>query len=126
MKKLLTTGVIILFSALMLTGCGTARIYNVQNHTVTPQKSSERVYQAIRSAGQSLGWHIQKIKPGIAQGTLHLRVHTAVVRINYTNSSYNIRYVRSDKLKYNAKKQTIHKNYNGWIQNLEKAIDTRL
>ena len=126
MKKLFKASALLLFSTLIITGCGTSRIYNVPQHKVSHKTSSETVYKAIRSAGQSLGWNIQKVKPGVAQGKLNLRSHVAVVQIKYTNSSYSIRYVRSQNLKYNAKKQTIHGNYNGWIQNLEKAIDVRL
>jgi len=126
MKKLLKLSALLLFSSLVMTGCGSAKIYNVQQHKISHKKSSETVYQAIKSGGQSLGWKINKIKPGVAQGKLYLRTHVAVVRINYTNSSYSIRYVSSQNLKYDAKKQTIHSNYNGWIQNLEKAIDVRL
>lgn len=126
MKNVFKLAALLLFSSLMITGCGSARVYNVQSHKVTHKKSSETVYRAIKSGGQSLGWQIHKIKPGVAQGKLYLRTHVAVVRINYTNSSYSIRYVSSQNLKYNASKQTIHSNYNGWIQNLEKAIDVRL
>ena len=117
---------LLLISSLVITGCKTSTIYNVQQHKVSHQKSSETVYRAIRSAGQSLGWQIRKIKPGVAQGKLYLRTHTAIVRITYTRSSYSIRYVSSQNLKYNSNKNTIHSNYNGWIQNLEKAIDVRL
>ncbi len=126
MKNILKLSILLILSSLVITGCGSDKIYNVQQHKVTHKKSSETVYQAIKSAGQSLGWKITKIKPGAAQGKLYLRTHVAVVRINYTNSSYSIRYVSSQNLKYDAKKQTIHGNYNGWIQNLEKAIDVRL
>jgi len=126
MKKILKLGALLLISSLVITGCKTSTVYNVQQHKVSHQKSSATVYRAIRSAGQSLGWHISKIKPGVAQGKLILRSHVAIVRINYTRSSYNIRYVSSKNLKYNSQKNTIHSNYNGWIQNLEKAIDARL
>ncbi len=126
MKNILKLSILLILLSLVITGCGGAKIYNVQQHKVSHQKSSETVYQAIKSGGQSLGWKIQKIKPGVAQGKLYLRSHVAVVRIDYTNSSYSIRYVSSQNLDYNAKKQKIHSNYNGWIQNLEKAIDVRL
>ena len=126
MRKILKLGALLLISSLVITGCKTSTIYNVQQHKVSHKKSSETVYRAIRSAGQSLGWHIQKIKPGVAQGKLYLRSHTAIVRITYNRSSYSIRYASSKNLKYNSQKNTIHSNYNGWIQNLEKAIDSRL
>ncbi|NOR55889.1 MAG: hypothetical protein GQ531_06745 [Sulfurovum sp.] len=116
----------LLLSAFIFVACGAAKVYNVPKHKVAHKNSSATVYKAIKSAGQSLGWQIHQIKPGVAQGKLYLRTHLAVVRINYNSSSYSIRYVSSKNLNYNAKSQTIHTNYNGWIQNLEKAIDVRL
>jgi len=110
----------------MITGCGTGSIYNVQYNKIDNQKSTEAVYTAIKEAGQSLGWKITKVKPGVAEGKLYLRTHVAVVRINYSGSAYSINYVSSKNLDYNAEKKKIHTNYNGWIQNLEKAIDVRL
>ena len=126
MKNVSKLAALLFVAILLLTACGSSTIYNVNNHKVSAKKSSETVYRAIRQGGQSLGWKISKIKPGVAQGTLHLRSHVAVVRISYNNSSYSIRYVRSQNLKYNPERGTIHKNYNGWIQNLERAIDNRL
>ena len=126
MKKLLKLSALLLISSMLLIGCGSSKIYNVQHSKIDNQKSAKVVYQAIREAGQSLGWKITNVKPGEAQGKLYLRTHVAVVRINYNSSAFSIHYVNSQNLDYNAKKQTIHSNYNGWIQNLEKAIDVRL
>ncbi len=126
MRSILKVSGFLLLASLVFTACGTSKVYNVPPQKVHTQKSSESTYRAIRSAGQSLGWKIRKIKSGVAEGKLSLRTHVAVVRINYTRNSYSIRYVRSTNLKYNASKGTIHSNYNGWIQNLEKAIVARL
>jgi flagellar capping protein FliD len=126
MRKSLKITSLLLIASFAMTACGTRTIYNVPVTKIHAKSSSETVYNAIREAGTGLGWKITKIKPGVAEGKLALRSHVAVVRINYTNSSYSIRYVRSQNLKYNPKRQTIHSNYNGWIHNLEKAIDARL
>lgn len=126
MKKLLKISALLIMTALITVGCRSGAIYNVQNSKIEKPKSSKVVYQAIKEGGSSLGWKINKIKPGVAEGKLFLRTHLAVVRINYSSSAYSINYVRSENLKYNAEKQTIHSNYNGWVQNLEKAIDARL
>lgn len=126
MKKLLKLSALLLITSLMTTGCGTSPIYNVQYSKIDNQKSTATVYQAIKEAGQSLGWKITKVKPGVAEGKLYLRTHVAVVRINYSRAAYSINYVRSENLKYDAETKKIHSNYNGWIQNLEKAIDVRL
>lgn len=126
MKKILKLSALPLITSFMTTGCGTGPIYNVQYSKIDDQKSSETVYAAIKEAGQSLGWKITKIKPGVAEGKLYLRTHLAIVRINYSNTAYNIHYVRSENLNYDPKTKEIHTNYNGWIQNLEKAINIRL
>ena len=117
--------VILLLSTFIFTGCSTAPIYNATNKIDNP-KSASTTYRAIKSAGTSLGWKIHKIRPGVAQGKLYLRKHMALINIRYSASSYKINYVKSTNLKYDATKQVIHKNYNGWIQNLENAINTRL
>jgi len=65
-------------------------------------------------------------RPGKITGTLRLRTHTAVVNVIYDTSKYSIRYQSSIDLDYNAEKGTIHKNYNGWIQNLDAAIQREL
>jgi hypothetical protein len=126
MKKLLKLSALLLVSTLLFTGCGVAPVYNVKNSRVDNPKSSAATYRAIKEAGSSLGWKINKIKPGVAQGKLYLRTHLAIVRINYTASAYSITYVKSENLNYDPVKKVIHSNYNGWIQNLDKAIDLRL
>lgn len=125
MKKLLKITVLLLLTSFVFTACGTAPIYNVKTKIDSP-KSSSATYHAIRSAGTALGWKITKIRPGVAQGKLYLRTHVAVVRINYSKYSYSIKYVKSTNLKYDPVKHTIHTNYNGWIQNLDNAINSLL
>ncbi|HEY9189336.1 MAG TPA: hypothetical protein VIM88_00550 [Sulfurovum sp.] len=126
MKKLLKLSALLIMTAFITAGCRSSAIYNVENSKIDNRKSSAVVYRAIKEAGQSLGWKITKIRPGVAEGKLYLRTHLAVVRINYSGSAYSIHYVRSENLDYDAEDQTIHSNYNGWVQNLEKAIDARL
>jgi hypothetical protein len=60
------------------------------------------------------------------QGTLNLRSHTAVVTIPFSTKSYSILYKESTNLKYDAEKQTIHGNYNGWVQRLDNEIRARI
>jgi hypothetical protein len=125
MKNIVKIVGVALVAMLVLSGCRTASVYNTQN-TIDAGKSSKAVYTAIKQAGQSLGWNISKVSEGVAIGKLALRTHMAVVRITYNNRSYKIDYKDSQNLKYNAADNTIHKNYNGWVQNLEKAINVRL
>jgi hypothetical protein len=67
---------------------------------------------------------MKPIEPGLIEGTLLLRTHMAKVNIKYDTSSYSITYKESSNLDYDG--TNIHKNYNGWIQNLDKGIRSQL
>jgi hypothetical protein len=112
-----------------LAGCvRTAPIYQLDSVPVTASSgkslSEAQVRTAIVAAGTSLGWRIGDVGPGRLEATLTLREHIAVVEIPYSGSSYAIRYKRSTNL--NERDGTIHSNYNGWVQNLERAIRTEI
>jgi len=110
---------------LLLGGCRTADLYNVRGAPGSSKAVSlGDVETAIRRAGHRLGWQIVPQGPGRAEGTLVLREHRAVVDITYDTKSYSILYKDSSNLNYDGK--TIHSNYNGWIQNLDKAISKEL
>lgn len=119
---------IALVTATVIAACArTAPVYNVSAMPVMANKptvSLDEVGQAIIRAGATLGWQIRKVKPGLMLGTLHLRDHTALVDITYDPTSYSITYKNSTNLHYDGK--VIHKNYNGWIQNLDRAIKVQL
>jgi hypothetical protein len=117
--------------ALLLVTCGAVQAqvppYNVIDASVNANKSpltAEDVSKAIRRAGGGLGWKVDLAGPGAMTGTLVLRTHTAVVDILYDTKTYSIKYKDSVNLKYNG--TTIHKNYNGWVQNLDKAIQREM
>jgi|SRR5687767_1660913 len=113
------------FSLLVLAGCRTAPIMNVVDAPVPAARSAQQVEQAIISAGNSLGWRMQQQAPGRIEGTLVLRDHRAVVTIDYSPRTYSIRHKEtSGSLNYDG--SSIHKNYNGWIENLDRAIRNRL
>ena len=86
--------------------------------------SADQVRLSIVRAGSALGWQIKEEGPGKLVGTLILRSHTAVVEIPYSATSYSIRYKSSIDLKEGDGQ--IHKNYNGWIKNLNKGINAQL
>ena len=118
----------ILFSVILLGACRTApTIYQVQNAAVStnvPNATKDDVRKAIIRAGGSLGWQFRDNGPDAMIGTLILRTHTAVVDIPYSTKQYSITYKDSTNLDYNG--TSIHSNYNGWIQNLHKAINVQL
>jgi hypothetical protein len=113
--------------ALLIVGCRSAPVYNVSDQAVASSKSNltlDDVSMAIIRAGGALGWEMKETKPGHILGTLHLRTHVAIVDVNYTTKSYSITYKDSTNLDYDG--TNIHSNYNGWIQNLQKGIQTQL
>jgi hypothetical protein len=112
-----------------LAGCRTAAVYDVVDAPVVGpaggQKStSAQVRNAIMRAGSGLGWEIKEVQPFLLEGTLHLRTHMARVSIPYSAERYSIVYKDSENLQYDGK--MIHSNYNGWVQNLDKAIKSQL
>lgn len=106
--------------------CTTKPVYNVSSAPVPSARNAslDEVGRAIQRAGVGLGWHMQPTKPGHMMGTLSLRTHRAVVDIDYTTQSYSIRYKDSQNLDFDG--ANIHKNYNGWVQNLDKSIQAQL
>src|SRR5271170_7448636 len=110
-------------AALVLTACGTsAPIMNINHAPIVnnnPNISLDDVGKAIQRGGAALGWIMQADRPGHVLGTLKLRTHVAIVDINYDANSYSIIYKNSTNLKYDGK--NIHRNYNGWIENLDKS-----
>ena len=113
-------------AVLLLAACRTGGIYNVQGAPVAGSKvvAMQDVEVAIRRAGASLGWQMVPRAPGKVEGILILRDHRAIVDITYDTKNYSIQYKDSSNLGYDG--TTIHANYNGWVQNLDKAIRSHL
>jgi hypothetical protein len=112
--------------ALLVVGCRTAPVYDVNQAQITTSRpvSMSEVEQAIRQAGVSLGWQMVPKGPGSIEGTLLLRDHRAVVDIKYDTKTYSIKYKDSSNLQYDG--TSIHSNYNGWVQRLDNTIRARL
>jgi len=127
MKKVIGLGAIIV-ALVFMSGCRSSSVYNISNAPTNVSKNvgSEKVYKAIKTAGLGLGWMVKKSKPGVATAQLNVRKHMALVTIKYDSTSYSIDYKNSLNLKYDATKNSIHSNYNGWIQNLDNAIQVQL
>ena len=114
--------------AAAMAGCTTVPIMNVSDAVVAgaagQSVNNEQVRAAIVRAGVALGWQMKDEGPNLLVGTLQLRTHTAVVEIPYSTTQYSIKYRSSVGLE--EKGGAIHKNYNGWIQNLTKGINTQV
>ena len=133
MKILLPLATAIVLSAASLASqAGCMRCAPIQNVTDAQvpdaggkAMANDEVRKSIVRAGAQLGWQMNPSGPGKITGTLVLRTHTAVVEIPYSSKSYSIVYKSSVNLDASDDGH-IHKNYNSWIQNLDKAIRVQL
>ncbi len=116
---------VLVVATTLLSGCASriALIQNV-NQTVSQNYSDKQMQQAITAAGASYNWVITPAGPGVMNGHLSQRTHSADIRVTYTANSYQIQYVSSQNLRAGSGK--IHRNYNRWINNLSQGIQTRL
>jgi hypothetical protein len=114
--------------AVALVACTAAPIYNVQSTPISTasgkKPTTAQVRGAILSSGAGLGWTMKDGAPGVIEGRLALRSHVAVIEIPYSDSSYSIVYKSSTGLDESG--GNIHKNYNGWIQNLQRSINAQV
>ena len=107
-----------------LAGCvNTAPVLNV-SEPITAHYSADQVKVAILRAGIERQWVMIPADPGVINGHLKQREHTADIRITYSSTGYSINYVGSQNLE--AGKGQIHRNYNRWIQNLDHGIQLKL
>ncbi len=115
-----------LFCLLALAACREAPVYNVEQAPLNAPKgaSLSQIGKAIKVAGAQLGWQMQDVSPGKMVGKLYNRSHVAEVDLVYDKQNYSIRYKDSVNLNYDG--ATIHKNYNSWVQNLQKAITAQV
>jgi hypothetical protein len=116
------------FSIMVLAGCMSKPVYNVNNDQIISFTGMplDKVGVLIQQAGAARGWAMGIQKPGHIIATLMTRSHTAVVDIYYTVNTFSIVYKSSTNLHYDPAANTIHRNYNRWIRNLEKAILLKL
>jgi hypothetical protein len=124
MTKLIWTFLFAVVVAAAVGCAGQQPIYNVTGAPITTSSgktpSMQQVQTAILQAGTQLGWQITNEKPGRMTGRLTLRTHQAVSDIEYDTKSYSIKY--RDSVDLGAKDGQIHRNYNGWVQNLDRQI----
>jgi hypothetical protein len=120
----------LLFAAcvIVLCGCTSAPIHTVNDSPVVVSGakpvSLDDVRVAISRAGTRLGWQMVAVENGVINARLNLRAHAAAVDVRYSVKSYSIVYRDSTNLDYRGGQ--IHKNYNGWIQNLDREIRNEL
>ena len=113
---------------LSLTACQTLPLQNIDNapvHMARKTAGLADVEKAIVRAGTNLGWQMRAIKPGQINGKLYRDDMVAEVTIDFSPALYSIKYLNSTNLDYSAKAGkpvVIYKDYNVWIQELDKEI----
>lgn len=114
--------------ALLLAGCGTSKpITNITDAPAitTGNATSENIAQAIQTAIAQRGWVITSNTDGLIEASINVRdKHKAVVTIPYSEKGYSINYKDSTNLGYRG--NTIHRNYNKWVINLDREIRTEI
>lgn len=126
------TLVLVTVAVLMLSACRAAPIHNISESPITPVSGTEPTLEQVTKAIVAAGlqprppWTMRVEEPGHIVASLHIRSHVAVVDITYDTKSYSITYQESTNLKYDPETNTIHSNYNGWIQHLDASIRSQM
>lgn len=127
-KTTLLTGLLLAF-VLMLAGCKTATVQNIDNsgYISGSKVTTKKVEAAIRKGAMRKGWNTKRIKTGLLEARNNVRgKHLVVVDISYNTKGYKIMYKDSQNMKYDPSSNSIHPNYNKWIANLERNINYEL
>lgn len=123
--------IVIAFLSVLFSGCTSHPVMNVYDHPVPDRldgkaQTMDTVAKGILAGCMDKGWVCKEVAPGKIDASLALRKHRAFVEINFDTDSYGIVYKNSSMLDYNARRNTIHRNYNNWINNLDRAIAKNL
>jgi len=118
------SGIVVLVVLAGALACRTAPILNVTDAPVPPGLTADQVRDAITRGAEARKWSVTDAGPGRLVADLSLRGHQASVYISYSERSYSIQYRDSHDLDYDGTE--IHKNYNGWIINMQRSIDQEL
>ena len=131
-KSFLKIGILLLVLslALPLAACRQRQLTNLvdmpvagsRNNTLAPAQ----VRKVILDACARRGWVAREISPGLISAKIEARSHMAQVEIPYSGTSFSIIYKNSSNLKYDASKNTIHNQYNNWVDYLRKDIEVGL
>ena len=118
---------LVLMGTLAISGCPRTAPINNPHAVISVSKNltQAQVREAIYAACPQRGWEARDISSNTIEAKVVVRgKHTAVVEIVYSSKDYTIRYKSSDNLR--AEGGSIHSNYNKWVDNLRRDIDTEL
>jgi type IV pilus biogenesis protein CpaD/CtpE len=123
-----TKTILIVIAVAVLASCRSAPVFNVDEAPIVIGTNKpvtvDDVKTAILRAGGKLGWQMTETQPGLVNARIALRSHTATADVRYSAKTYSIIYRNSTDL--DRKDGQIHKNYNGWVENLNREIRTEL
>ncbi len=106
-------------------GCTSQRIMNV-NDTLLPTRADgsthtmAEVQTAILQGCNQRGWAATVVSDGVIKASLRIRAYAAIVKIEYSPTAISILYEDSSNLHHHG--DSIHRNYNRWVNNLYGAI----
>ena len=115
-------------AVIALTACTTAPLKQAAPVTVPAGLSHLQVQQAVVHALEGRQWTLDNVGENVIDTTLHIRVHTVTLKIDYDTTQVSLHYVSSTNLDYRSHggHPTIHRNYNGWVNFVEQDIRRNL
>lgn len=112
-------------------GCTKQGVTNLHS-MVYGEPTMVTVANCITLGAQKAGWQLERLEANkflaayYVKNKLGYDEKAAIVEITYSTSSYHIEYSRTVELLYNEQKNTVHKNYNKWVRELNAAIQREL
>ncbi len=111
----------------LLVACSPRQIHNTDERPVPLQAQTQslaNLEKAIIEAGAPRGWVFTKAAEGHLLATYARNDWSATVNILFNQKTYRITYNNSVNLKKNG--DSIHYNYNRWVNNLDEDIQLKL
>jgi len=104
-------------------GAPISTVYSKLQPTVGKNVSVQDVENAFKTCSADRGWNFQTVSTGTLIGKLIVRGKYYVeVGVLFNSQEYSITYRDSRNMKYNSEKQTIHRRYNSWVENLDNDV----
>lgn len=123
---------ILLIASIAFVRAEAARVENlvdlaVPSRTDGTDFSLEEVRALIMSGCTERGWKAEYESESVISCSILVRSrHWVKVEIPFSETSYSILYLDSSEMDYNPRNQSIHRKYNGWVNNLRIMIDRQL
>jgi hypothetical protein len=127
MKAFCGKAALIVVAAVLVAGCRSQPVHEVVAAPVPvvgKTASMDDVLRAIVRAGVRAGWEMLPEQPGRVSGRYVRGQHRATVDITHDTKTYDIKY--RDSSWGAAGTGQVHRVYNTWVQNLDRAIRAEL